>query len=383
MESHQPRQRHREGAVRRDRPHAAGLRQSPLLCHALGQQRAGRALEGVAPQVGRALPRGRSPPPLRSRHRLGVARRARARHRRRLSRERPRGQRLQPARRLGLVRQGFRRQPQGRRRAGPGARARAVVRLSRTTRSSRSSPGYMRPGNYEIFRDSMADHGLLDRDHDFAWASGRYQVAVLQGGHRGQPADEGHGRLPAARSARLRRPGHGPGRHPRHLLAEQGLRAAARMAPLLQHHRAPRPAAPARLHDGRSLRRGRRDRPLRGRSPWSTPPPAWRVVDRGRQDRRLGHLARRHDPDREELFRSGKVHVDLASSPRPRPTSSSSASRGTPFENDWNFWVYPRAGAGRGAAGRAGDPLLGRGRSPARRRRQGPPPAPPRRPRLD
>jgi beta-galactosidase len=36
--------------------------------------------------------------------------------------------------------------------------------------------GYMRPGNYEIFRDSMAAHGLLEKNKDFAWASGRFQL---------------------------------------------------------------------------------------------------------------------------------------------------------------------------------------------------------------
>jgi hypothetical protein len=36
--------------------------------------------------------------------------------------------------------------------------------------------GYMRPGNYEIFRDSMAAHGLLDKNKEFARASGRYQL---------------------------------------------------------------------------------------------------------------------------------------------------------------------------------------------------------------
>lgn len=35
--------------------------------------------------------------------------------------------------------------------------------------------GYMRPGNYEIFHDSMKAHGLLGKDSDFAWASGRFQ----------------------------------------------------------------------------------------------------------------------------------------------------------------------------------------------------------------
>jgi beta-galactosidase len=40
--------------------------------------------------------------------------------------------------------------------------------------------GYLRPGNYEIFRDSLAEHGLADRDKDFAWASGRFQLACYK-----------------------------------------------------------------------------------------------------------------------------------------------------------------------------------------------------------
>ncbi|PYS98263.1 MAG: glycoside hydrolase [Acidobacteria bacterium] len=40
--------------------------------------------------------------------------------------------------------------------------------------------GYMRPGNYEIFRDSLAKKGLLSRNKDFAYASGRYQLACYK-----------------------------------------------------------------------------------------------------------------------------------------------------------------------------------------------------------
>ena len=36
--------------------------------------------------------------------------------------------------------------------------------------------GYLRPGNYEIFRDSMYAHGLLEKDKQFAYASGRFQL---------------------------------------------------------------------------------------------------------------------------------------------------------------------------------------------------------------
>jgi beta-galactosidase len=40
--------------------------------------------------------------------------------------------------------------------------------------------GYMRPGNYEIFRDSLAGKGLLSRGKDFAYASGKFQLACYK-----------------------------------------------------------------------------------------------------------------------------------------------------------------------------------------------------------
>ncbi len=40
--------------------------------------------------------------------------------------------------------------------------------------------GYMRPGNFEIYRESMAEAGLLDRDKVFAMASGRFQAACYK-----------------------------------------------------------------------------------------------------------------------------------------------------------------------------------------------------------
>ena len=40
----------------------------------------------------------------------------------------------------------------------------------------RKFTGYLRPGNFEIFRDSMKAHGLLEKDKQFAEASGRFQL---------------------------------------------------------------------------------------------------------------------------------------------------------------------------------------------------------------
>jgi len=38
----------------------------------------------------------------------------------------------------------------------------------------------MRAGNYEIFRDSAAAHGVLKQNKDFAQASGRFQLACYK-----------------------------------------------------------------------------------------------------------------------------------------------------------------------------------------------------------
>ena len=40
--------------------------------------------------------------------------------------------------------------------------------------------GFLRPGNYEIFRDSAAAHGVLKQNKDFAQASGRFQLACYK-----------------------------------------------------------------------------------------------------------------------------------------------------------------------------------------------------------
>jgi beta-galactosidase len=40
--------------------------------------------------------------------------------------------------------------------------------------------GYMRPGNYEIFRDSLKAHGMLEKNKQFAEASGRFQFACYK-----------------------------------------------------------------------------------------------------------------------------------------------------------------------------------------------------------
>ena len=53
--------------------------------------------------------------------------------------------------------------------------------------------GSLKPKNYEIFRDSLAAHGMLEQAHDFMMASGGVPDRVLQGRDRGAAADTGDG----------------------------------------------------------------------------------------------------------------------------------------------------------------------------------------------
>jgi beta-galactosidase len=40
--------------------------------------------------------------------------------------------------------------------------------------------GYLKPGNYDIFKYIAEQNGVLDEDKDFAWASGRFQLNVTR-----------------------------------------------------------------------------------------------------------------------------------------------------------------------------------------------------------
>ena len=40
--------------------------------------------------------------------------------------------------------------------------------------------GYLRPGNYDIFKYLADQEGVLDQNHEFAWASGRFQLACYK-----------------------------------------------------------------------------------------------------------------------------------------------------------------------------------------------------------
>ena len=60
---------------------------------------------------------------------------------------------------------------------------------------------YLRPGNYEIFRDSMEAHGLLEQDKAIRASVRPVSTRVLQGRDRSQSAQPRPRRISVARSA--------------------------------------------------------------------------------------------------------------------------------------------------------------------------------------
>ena len=92
--------------------------------------------------------------------------------------------------------------------------------------------GYMRPGNYEIFRDSLAKKGLSSRNKDFAHASGRYQLAAYKEEIEANLRTPGNGRFSTSRPTRLSRPGNGARRSARRVLGGERLRHSEGVSPV-------------------------------------------------------------------------------------------------------------------------------------------------------
>lgn len=199
--------------------------------------------------------------------------------------------------------------------------------------------GYMRPGNYEIFRDSMAAHELLDKDKEFAWASGRYQLACYK----------------EEIEANLRTPGlDGFQLLDLHDYVGQG----TALVGLLDTFWEPKGyATPAefRRFNNTTVPLARLTKRVfttgdsfevdvevahYGAAPLQNAAPVWRITDA-----RGAIVARGQWPVRAlPLGKNtplGKVSVDLSKLAAPAAYKLIVGLRGTTFENDWNFWLYP------------------------------------------
>lgn len=199
--------------------------------------------------------------------------------------------------------------------------------------------GYMRPGNYEIFRDSLAAHGLLPKNREFAWASGRYQLACYK------EEIEANLRTPGMAGFQLL---------DLHDYVGQGTALVGLLDPFWE----PKgyvEAAEFRRFNSETVPLARLDRRVfnadetleaevevahYGASPLTDAAPSWKVVDPRGRVVASGRWPARTIPVGKNTS-LGRVTLDLSRLVAPRQYKLVVGLRGTTAENDWNFWLYP------------------------------------------
>jgi len=203
----------------------------------------------------------------------------------------------------------------------------------------RKFTGYLRPGNYEIFRDSASAHGVLERDKDFARASGRLQFACYKEDVEANLRTAG---LAGFQLLDL------------HDYLGQGTSLVGLLdvfwdgkgyANAADFRRFCSPTVPlARLNEVIRTNEGTLTVPVEiyhyGASPLAGAKPVWKVVDG------TGHTAAEGTwPERDiplgKNTKIGDITLDLSKLPVPCAYQLVVGLQGTSVENSWKFWVYP------------------------------------------
>ena len=199
--------------------------------------------------------------------------------------------------------------------------------------------GYLRPGNYDIFKYIAQQEGVLDQDHIFAWASGRFQLAAYK------EEIEANMRTPGLSGFQLLDLhdylGQGTALigvvdafwHPKsYVTAREFRRFAGQTVPL------------ARL----TSRTFTTDQSLEsdveiyhfGEAPLAGAVPYWKIVNAAGETLAGSQWAARNIPVGKNIP-LGRISVNLSKFAMPAACKLIVGLRDTPVENDWNFWVYP------------------------------------------
>ena len=203
--------------------------------------------------------------------------------------------------------------------------------------------GYLRPGNYDIFKYIAEQEGVLDQNHALALASGRFQVAAYK----------------EEIEANLRTPGmSGYQMLDLHDYLGQGT-ALIGVVDAFWQPKSYVTAAQFRRFAGATVplaRLARRvftgDQRLEsdveichfGAQPLPAATPVWKIVDTSGRTVAGGQWDPRDIPIGKNIP-LGKLSADLAKFPAPAAYQLVVGLRGTTIENDWNFWLYPASGA--------------------------------------
>ena len=243
------------------------------------------------------------------------------------------------ARQQRVVRAGLREVATGRQRARGVTRIGPVVRLS-GLRHHQEIHRLHATGQLRDFPRLAGRARAAGQRQGFCLGVGPVSTCVLQGGNRSQPADAGPRRVPIAGPARLRRAGHGVGRPARHVLGIEGLcrRRKSSAASAIR---------PCRWR-GCGIRVFTTADPFDvdvevahfGAEPIANAVPVWQIVDANGTVVAKGEWPARTIPIGKNIA-LGKITADLSKLAAPRAYKLVVGLRGTPFENDWDFWLYP------------------------------------------
>jgi beta-galactosidase len=199
--------------------------------------------------------------------------------------------------------------------------------------------GYLRPGNYEIFRDSAAAHGVLDKDHEFAWASGKFQLECYK------QEIEANLRTPGAAGFQL-------------LDLHDYLGQGGALVGLLDAFWEPKSYGTAtqfRRFCSETVPLARLMKNILkttdpfevdveianyGPGPIRDARPVWKVMDLTGKIMVQGKWRAKDIPIGKNVP-LGSIAVDLAKLPATREYKLVAGLQGTSFENDWHFWLYP------------------------------------------
>jgi len=199
--------------------------------------------------------------------------------------------------------------------------------------------GYLRPKNFEIFRDSLAAHGMADQARQFLLASGRLQVLCYKEDIESALRTPGMGGFELLDLHDF--PGQGTalvgvldpfwdGKG--YVTAEQYSRFCNRTVPL------------AKLKKRVFTTDQRLEADLEvahfGAAPLENVTTTWRLVGDHGKVVASGELPAKTIPV-DNGIGLGSVGVDLRNVPAPAQYKLVVDMKGTHFENDWDVWVYP------------------------------------------
>ncbi len=198
---------------------------------------------------------------------------------------------------------------------------------------------YMHPGNYIIMRDSAQAHGLLERNADFAHASGRFQVVCYKEEIEASlrtPSYSGYelldlhdylgqgGALIGLLDAFWEEKGY--------VKAEEFRQYNTTTVPLVR--------LKDRVFTTAQTLNAEAELAHFGPAALPSVTPVWRIVDAQGQAVAQGALPQRDAP-RGKNIALGTITADLSKLPAPAAYKLVLELQGTAFHNEWPFWLYP------------------------------------------